>query len=248
MKSHIGINDTTFSGARVYILAVGVWVEELNIWHESAFKYFHLFMPVIRRISCAFGEMNYMEQPVDVIEQSTNYDNRIGDEILQVPWWVVLLEGIIAILLGLFLLYRPAATTVFLIQILGIFWLAEGILSFIGALIFSGNRIWKLLSGILSIIAGALILMYPIYSPLIVLTLFIVFIGIWAIINGVVKIALALKGGGWGIGIIGILTIILGMFLLTNSLIGILFLPWIFGFFLILGGIGSLMWGLKMRT
>jgi hypothetical protein len=25
------------------------------IWHESAFKYFHLFVPVIRRISCAFS-------------------------------------------------------------------------------------------------------------------------------------------------------------------------------------------------
>jgi uncharacterized membrane protein HdeD (DUF308 family) len=192
--------------------------------------------------------MDYMEQPVDVIEQSTNYDNNVGYEILQLPWWVVLLEGIIAILLGLFLLYRPAATTAFLIQILGIFWLAEGILSVIGALIFSGNRVWKLLSGILSIIAGVVILIYPIYSSLIVLTLFIIFIGIWAIINGVVKIALALKGGGWGIGIIGILTIILGLLLLTNSLVGVLFLPWIFGFLLIFGGIGSLIWGLKMRT
>lgn len=195
-----------------------------------------------------FEGMDYMEQPVDVIEQSTNYDNNVNYEILQLPWWVVLLEGIIAILLGLFLLYRPAATTVLLIQILGIFWLAEGILSVIGALIFSGNRVWKLLSGILSIIAGVVILIYPIYSSLIVLTLFIIFIGIWAIINGVVKIALALKGGGWGIGIIGILTIIIGLLLLTNSLVGVLFLPWIFGFLLILGGIGSLIWGLKIRT
>jgi uncharacterized membrane protein HdeD (DUF308 family) len=206
-------------------LAAGNGVEELNIWGDD-----------------------YMEQPVDVIEQSIDYDKEMGYEILQVPWWVVLLEGIIAILLGLFLLYRPAATTVFLIQILGIFWLAEGILSVVGALIFSGNRVWKLLSGILSIIAGALILMYPIYSPFIVLTLFIMLIGIWAIINGIVKIVLALKGGGWGIGIIGILTIILGLLLLTNSLVGAMFLPWIFGFFLILGGIGSLIWGLRMRT
>ncbi len=189
-----------------------------------------------------------MEQPVDVMEPSIDPDYEIGYEILQVPWWVVLLEGLIAILLGLFLLYRPATTTVFLIQILGIFWLAEGILSFLGALIFSGNRVWKLLSGILSIIAGVAILMYPIYSSLVVLTLFIILIGIWAIINGVVKIVLALKGGGWGMGIIGVLTIILGLLLLTNSLVGALFLSWVFGFFLILGGIGSLIWGIKMRT
>ena len=95
-----------------------------------------------------------MEQPVDVMEQSIDSDNEMAYEILQVPWWVVLLEGIIAILIGLFLLYKPAVTTIFLLQILGIFWLAEGILSVIGALIFSGNRLWKLLSGIMSIIAG----------------------------------------------------------------------------------------------
>lgn len=192
--------------------------------------------------------MDYMEQPADITGQSIESDYNIEYEILQVPWWVVLLEGIIAILVGLFLLYRPAATTIFLVQILGIFWLAEGILSVIGAFIFSGNRVWKLLSGILSIIAGVVILTYPIYSPFIVLTLFVIFIGVWAIINGIVKIALALKGGGGGIGIIGILTVILGLLLLTNSLVGALFLPWIFGFFLIIGGIGSLIWGLRMRT
>jgi uncharacterized membrane protein HdeD (DUF308 family) len=185
---------------------------------------------------------------MDYMEQSIDSDNEMVYEILQVPWWVVLLEGIIAILIGLFLLYRPAVTTIFLLQILGIFWLAEGILSVIGALIFSGNRLWKLLSGIMSIIAGALILMYPLYSPLIILTFFVIFIGIWAIINGVLKIAVALKGGGWGTGIIGALTIILGLLLLTNSLAGVLILPWIFGFFLVIGGIGAVIVGLKIRT
>lgn len=225
MRSHIGTKDTSLTVLRSIFQPQGVLVEELNVWG-----------------------VDYMEQPADVTEQSIESEYEIGYEILQVPWWVVLLEGIIAILVGLFLLYSPAATTVFLVQILGIFWLAEGILSVIGALIFSGNRVWKLLSGILSIIAGVVILTYPIYSPFVVLTLFIIFIGVWAIINGVVKIVLALKGGGWGIGIIGVLTIILGLLLLTNSLVGVLFLPWIFGFFLILGGIGSLIWGLKMRT
>lgn len=225
MKSYIGTKDTSLTVLRSIFQPQGVLVEELNVWG-----------------------VDYMEQPADVTEQSIESEYEIGYEILQVPWWVVLLEGIIAILVGLFLLYKPAATTVFLVQILGIFWLAEGILSVIGALIFSGNRVWKLLSGILSIIAGVVILTYPIYSPFIVLTLFIIFIGVWAIINGVVKIILALKGGGWGIGIIGVLTMILGLLLLTNSLVGVLFLPWIFGLFLILGGIGSLIWGLKMRT
>ncbi len=90
--------------------------------------------------------------------------------------------------------------------------------------------------------------MYPVYSPFIVLTLLIIFIGAWVIVTGAVKFAWALKGGGWGMGILGILTIILGLLLLTNSLAGILILPWIFGFFLIIGGIGAVIVGIKTRA
>lgn len=187
------------------------------------------------------SEIEYMEQPIDT-------DSKMELEVLQAPWWAVLLEGIIAIVIGLFLLYEPVVTTILLIQILAIFWLAGGIVSVIGALIFPENRLWKLLSGILSIIAGVLILTYPIFSPFIVLTFLVIFIGAWAIVNGAVKLAWALKGGGWGMGILGVLTIILGLLLLTNSLVGALFLPWMFGFFLIIGGIGAVIWGIKMRT
>jgi uncharacterized membrane protein HdeD (DUF308 family) len=192
--------------------------------------------------------MDYTEQPAEVIEQPVDADSEIGYEPLEAPWWVVLLEGVIAILVGLFLLYSPAVTTIFLIQILGIFWLAGGILSVLGAFIFSGNRLWKLLGGVLSIIAGIVILTYPIYSPLVVLTLFVIFVGVWAIITGAVRLIGGLKGEGWGTGILGILTIILGLLLLTNTLAGALALPWVFGFFLIIGGIGAVIGGLKMRT
>lgn len=190
-----------------------------------------------------------LEQPTDdVVGQPVVTRSQVGFEVINTPWWVVFLEGIIAIIAGLFLLYEPVMTTILLIQILGIFWLAGGIVSVIGALVFPENRWWKLLSGILSIIAGIIILTYPVYSSLIVLTLFVIFIGVWAIITGAVNLAWGFKGGGWGIGILGVLTIILGLLLLTNSLAGILVLPWIFGFFLIIGGIGSVIWGMRMRT
>lgn len=189
-----------------------------------------------------------MEQPVETIEQPVDAESEEEFEPLEAPWWVVLLEGIIAIVVGLFLLYSPAATTVFLIQVLGIFWLAGGIISVLGAFVFSGNRLWKLLAGILSIIAGIIILMYPLYSPFVVLTLFVIFIGVWAMLTGAVRLIGAFKGDGWGSGILGILTIILGILLLMNTLAGVLALPWVFGFFLILGGIVAVIAGLRMRT
>ncbi len=90
--------------------------------------------------------------------------------------------------------------------------------------------------------------MYPIFSPLIVLDLLILFIGVLVFVNGAVRFTLSLKGGGSGMGILGLLTLILGLLLLTNSLVGILVLTWVFGLFLIVGGIGAIIGGIKMRT
>ncbi len=184
--------------------------------------------------------------------EETVYDNTsdIEMEITKASWWAVLLEGVIAVLVGLFLLLRPATTTVLLMQVLGIYWLASGVLSLLGAIVNKGegSRTWRFLSGILSVIAGLFILTYPYYGSFILLRFFIIFIGIWVIVSGAVKLYSAFKRGGWGIGVIGILTIILGLLLLTNSLVGILVLPWIFGFFLVIGGIAALILGIKMKS
>ena len=190
-----------------------------------------------------------MEQPTDAgMKQPIGTESEIKYEVSKAPWWSVLLEGIIAIIIGLFLLYEPVTTTILLIQILGIFWLVEGIIAVIGALIFSKDGKWKLLSGILSIILGVVILMYPIFSPYIVLRFLVIFIGALAIVNGAVILTSGLKEREWGMGILGGLSIILGLLLLTNSLAGVMVLPWAFGFFLIVGGIGTVIWGIKMRT
>lgn len=182
-----------------------------------------------------------MEQPI-----STEF--KIKLEVVQSPWWSVLLEGILAIIIGMLLLYEPIETTILLMQILAIFWLVQGIVSVIDALIFTKNWEGKLVLGILSIIAGVVLLMYPIISSFIVLKFLILFIGVLVLINGAVRFTSALKGGGWGMGILGLLTIVLGLLLLTNSLLGVLVLPWVFGFVLIVGGIGAVIWGIKMKT
>ncbi len=182
------------------------------------------------------------------MEQQIYTESNIKLEVVQPPWWSVFLEGIIAILIGIFLIYEPIETTILLIQILAIFWLAQGIVSVIEALIYTKKWMWNLISGILSIIAGVVILMYPIISPFIVFNLLILLIGVLVLVNGAVRFTLALKGGGLGMGILGVLTIILGLLLLTNSLVGVLVLPWVFGFFLIFGGIGAVIGGIKMRT
>ncbi len=180
--------------------------------------------------------------------EQANYTDSEGG-ITSTPWWVILLGGIIAIITGLFLLFSPARTTYVLMQILAIYWLAQGIVSLLGALAYKQeHRIWRLISGILSILAGIFILAYPVYGSLIVLNLFVIFIAVWVIISGIAGLYSAIKGEGWGVGILGIITIILGLLLLANFWAGMLVLPWIFGLILILGGLTAVFFGLRIRT
>src|ERR671933_2989018 len=49
-------------------------------------------------------------------------------ESVSIPWWLVLLEGIAAVIIGLFLVTAPGITLLFLVQVTGFFWLIGGIL------------------------------------------------------------------------------------------------------------------------
>ena len=48
------------------------------------------------------------------------------------PWWLLLLQGIAALLVGLLLLAAPLGSTVFIIQFLGWYWLIGGTFSIVG--------------------------------------------------------------------------------------------------------------------
>lgn len=180
------------------------------------------------------------------MEQVSAEYSRIEYEELQVPWWIVVLEGFFAVIIGLFLLFEPVITTVTLVQILGIFWILGG-LSILSLLMDREKTGWKLLSGLLGIAIGALVFVYP-YSPFVILSFLVIILGILSIIYGVLRLLWAFKGAGLGTAILGVLTIALGILLLINPLIGAVFLPWIYGASLVLGGIAASIGGIRMRS
>ena len=62
----------------------------------------------------------------------------------QRPWWLTLMNGILALIIGAVLLWAPAKTKVetyqLLVFFLGFFWLFEGILDIV--LIFVDHSMW----------------------------------------------------------------------------------------------------------
>ncbi len=163
------------------------------------------------------------------------------------PWWLILIEGIALIILGLLFMTNTAATTIIFIQVLGIYWLIKGILSIVAIFIDSSQWGWKLVIGIIGILAGIIILQHPLWSPLVVGSTLIIILGIQGLIIGVVEIIQAFQGAGWGSAILGILSIIIGIWLLANIGAATLALPWAVGLLAIIGGIVAIVAAFRVK-
>ncbi len=165
------------------------------------------------------------------------------------PWWIVLVEGIFALIFGIFLITAPGSTSVFLVTVLGFYWLIRGIFSIIEIFIPNTGTHWGwlLFMGILGIIAGMVVLRHPVYATVFVGTFLIIFLAVDALIMGIVGLIRAFTGAGWGPGILGVLTIIIAIFLFANVYGAALALPFIIGAFLIVGGIFAIFFSFRVR-
>ena len=163
------------------------------------------------------------------------------------PWWMVLIEGIALLIIGGLLLTNTAATTVFVTQLLGIYWLIAGIFRIVSIFIDSSKWGWKLLAGGLGIIAGIIVLDHPILSPIVVSSAIVLILGIQGIILGVVGIIQAFQGGGWSPAILGIISILFGVILLANLYVFAFSLPLALGLLAIVGGIIAIVQAFRMR-
>jgi uncharacterized membrane protein HdeD (DUF308 family) len=103
-----------------------------------------------------------------------------------------------------------------LIAVLGFYWLIGGIVGIISIFVDHTAWGWKLFMGIISIIAGGTILMYPIAAAVALPRIFVLVLGLWALMQGIILLVMAFKGGGWGAGILGVVEIIFGLILMAE--------------------------------
>lgn len=95
-------------------------------------------------------------------------------------WWILL--GIVSIALGVFLLRHLNFTISLLPVIVGIFWIIQGVMEFFGALENRemAARGWTMFMGILGLIAGIVVVSWPITS----ITVLAWVLGIWMVVYG----------------------------------------------------------------
>ena len=164
-------------------------------------------------------------------------------------WWVFLLQGFMAIILGLMFLTAPGATLVVLVTFLGFYWLITGVLALVRVFVDrSVPWIWSLLVGIVGILAGIFVLHHPLLAALTVPTALVIILGVQGLIMGVLDIIGGFKGGGFGSFILGAINILVGMLLLGSPIAAALAVPLVFGVLLVVQGVALIVWGFRVRA
>jgi uncharacterized membrane protein HdeD (DUF308 family) len=173
---------------------------------------------------------------------------------MQRPWWLTLISGILATIIGAILLWAPAKTKVdtymLLVALLGLWWMVQGIFDIISIFIDHSMWGWKLFIGIISFAAGFYIVSYPIASAVSLPKIFVLVLGIWGLMYGVILLIMAFQGGGWGAGILGVLGIIFGISLMANYMapgMGLAML-WTAAVFAFVGGIVMIFQAFRQRS
>ena len=71
--------------------------------------------------------------------------------------------------------------------------------------------------------------------------------GFLTLFQGAAGLAVAFLGGGWGMGVLSVLGILLGLILVINPLIGVAALPFVLGIFMLIGGVGAVVQAFRIR-
>ena len=172
-------------------------------------------------------------------------DEAFGESKL--PWWFLLIEGFVAIIIGILLLMNPLKMSVLLVQVIAVYWLIKGIVSLVSLFVDRSAWGWKLFIGIIGIIGGYVLIQHPLGGTAAVAQAFVIVLGIQGIFMGIVEIVQAFQGAGWGVGILGALTTIIGIWLLGNVWVSARILPWVLGILAIIGGIVAIVYAFRFK-
>ena len=148
------------------------------------------------------------------------------DTLFQGKWWALLLRGILAIILGIIMLANLSSTVMGLLIFIGYYLIIDGIIKLSQAYLHkqAGDNYWhSLLGGLLTIILGVLIFVWPEPSLIIILAL----ISTNAIFQGASELIAAVNirqeiqtNWYWWSIFTGIAQIIFGIWMIFHPVIG----------------------------
>ncbi len=171
-------------------------------------------------------------------------------------WWILLLRGILAVILGVVAILVPGLTAVALALLFGAYAFVDGIFAIVAATRMShtNNRWgWLLAEGILGLLFGIAALLFPEITIRFTLLFVVYLVAAWAIITGVTAISTAWRvrkmiSGEWLWILIGVLSVVFGILVIFEPAAGIFAVVYTFAFYAILTGVTFIGLSLRLRS
>jgi uncharacterized membrane protein HdeD (DUF308 family) len=163
-------------------------------------------------------------------------------------WWVEILKGMIALIIGIICLANPSKALAAIAVYLGILAMLAGLVIVANSLIRKGSN-WKfwVSQGIINIIIGIFLISYP----KVAINVIIVFISLWIIAISIVQLFTYanLKKTGYNSQLLlftAILSLLIGILLVFNPFEGAKIVAIILGIYATIYGLSSLIVALKL--
>jgi uncharacterized membrane protein HdeD (DUF308 family) len=177
-----------------------------------------------------------MSDVASQVSESGGFPEKVREGV----WVLVLIQGILALIIGVLLIASPGVTALALVQVLAWYWIFSGAISIISLV--HDRTLWglKIGLGMLNIVTGLIIIGAPLFSTAVLIAFYVIFLGVSGVLHGGVEIYRAVKGSGWGMGLLGVLNIVLGLLILMNLGGAIVVAPFVFGWVALFFGIAAI--------
>lgn len=183
-------------------------------------------------------------------------DKSVFQKFCSAVWWILLLRGIFAVVLGILLVTRPQATLMVMLMFIGAYWLIDGIFTLVGAI--QGRKSypnwgWGAFVGILSIIAGFIVFGRPLAASLLTQVVVMYLIAFLALFFGISGIVTGIRlrkeiSNEWSTILSGVLATLFGILLLISPVFSATILIVTIGILAILFGIGIVVAAFQIRS
>lgn len=178
-------------------------------------------------------------------------DDRVVAALRSV-WWLPVLRGVLLLVLGLLLLVEPLGTLVALVWVFGVFAVADGVVVLLQALLARGRPGfgWVVAQGLVSIGFGALIMLWPGVTALVLYYL----LALWLLVLGVTALVVAAtqfraRDLAWvGTTMLGLIGFLFGLLLAIKPQDSLQVILTVYGLFAFVAGAVVVVTGFATRS
>jgi uncharacterized membrane protein HdeD (DUF308 family) len=172
--------------------------------------------------------------------------------VLRALWWLPVLRGVLLLVLGLLMLVEPLATLVALVWVFGVFAVVDGLLVLVQALGVRGRPGfgWWLAEAAVGIGFGALIMLWPGATALVLYYL----LALWVLVLGVTAVVVAVvqyraRDLAWaGTLVFGLIGFLFGLLLAIRPEGTVDVIVTVFGLFAFVAGVVMVVAGFVTRS